>query len=186
MDDEKTVEQKIKTILNKIVDEENPCGSGRIILMNRRYVLLSTDYFTYDLTKDLEELFNAAGDAVLYKGGEKIGRDLYKYYAPIAKEKGVDVFDLIAAVGWYYGWATGEIVEKGENNGVYRMILYHSFEADSFIAREGRTNKSVCHFLKGVLKGIVEEHTGWKYTASEPKCRAKGDELCEFVYKPLR
>ncbi len=185
MVDEKSVETQIKEVLRKITDKENPCGGGRIMLMGRRYVLLSTEYFTYDLTKDLEELFNAAGDAVLYKGGEKIGRDLYEYYAPIAEEKGIDVFDIISAVGWYYGWATGEVVEKGENSGKYRMILYNSFEAESFLQREGKTDHAVCHFLKGVLKGIVEAHTGHRYTSSETKCTAKGDPYCEFVYKPL-
>ncbi len=186
MPDKASMEEKIKEVLGKITSHENPCGGGVIKLMDRRYVLLSTDYFSYDLTKDLEELFNAAGDAVLYKGGEKIGRDLYEYYAPMAKEQGLDVFDIISAVGWYYGWATGEVVERGERDGVYRMILYDSFEAESFLRREGVGTRPVCHFLKGVLKGLVEAHTGMKYTSSEVKCAAKGDEYCEFVYKPLR
>ena len=185
MDELGDVETKIKEVLSKITSKENPCGEGTIKLLDRRYVLLSTDYFTYDLIKDLEELFNAAGDAVLYKGGEKIGRDLYKHYGPIAKEKKIDILDLIAAVGWYFGWATGETVERGERNGIYRMILYNSFEAESFVEREGKSNKPVCHFLKGVLKGLVEELTGSKYTATEAKCRAKGDEYCEFIYKPV-
>lgn len=185
MNDKKEIEERILKIIRKFADK-NPCGEGQIRLINRRYVLLSTDYFPFDLTKDLEEMFNAAGDAVLYRGGEKIGKELYEHYLLIARKYGIDIWDVISAVGWYFGWGTGEVVERGEKNGKYRIKVYDSFEADSFIRRVERTEKPVCHFMKGVLNGIVEGVEGRKYRSEEKMCKAMGGEYCEFVLQPMR
>ncbi len=177
------IAKRIEEIVRKLANR-NPCGEGKIKLMNRRYVLMSTDYFPYDLLKDLEEIFNAAGDTLLYQGGIKVGRDLYNHYINVAREHGIDLWDVISAVGWYFGWGTGEVVERGERDGVYRMVVYDSFEAESFLAREGRGDKSVCHFMRGVLTGLVEGVEGRDYVGHETRCRAKGDEYCEFVIEP--
>ncbi len=174
------LQDKIKEIIKKLADR-NPCGEGKINLLNRRYVLMSTDYFPYDLTRDLEEIFNAAGDTILYKGGKRIGRDLYEHYIHIARKHGIDIWDVIEAVGWYFGWGTGEVVERGENDGVYRIIVYDSFESESFLSREGKSESHVCHFMRGVLTGIVEGVEGKEYHGKEVKCKATGDEYCEFV-----
>lgn len=182
--EEKEIEEKARDLMKKITSK-NPCGSGEIDLMGRRYVLLSTEYFPYELTKDLEEIFGTAGDAVLYKGGERVGRDLYGHYIHLAREYGIDIWDIISAVGWYFGWGLGEVIERGHNNGKYVIRVYNSFESESFIDREKKVKKPVCHFMKGVLNGIVESIEVVKYKAEETKCRAKGDEYCEFVFTPL-
>ncbi len=184
MKDRESIEKKAIEIMEKLADT-NPCGSGEITLLNRRYVLLSTDYFPFEITKDLEEIFGAAGDAVLYKGGEKVGRDLYMHYIDVAREYGIDIWDIISAVGWYFGWGIGDVIERGHDGGKYVIRVYSSFEADSFIKRGAKVSKPVCHFMRGVLNGIVESVEVKKYNAEETKCRAKGDEFCEFVFNPL-
>ncbi len=179
------VVNKIKRTL-ELFQAKNPCGGGKITLIDRRYVMLSTDYFPFDITRDLEELFNAAGDTLLYKGGERIGKDLYAHYLPMARTYGVDIWDIISAVGWFFGWGTGTVIESGENDGRYRVRVYDSFEADSFLKRAGNTEKPVCHFMRGVLNGIVESIEGRKYSSKEDKCLAKGDGFCEFVFEPFK
>ncbi len=174
--DKKEIEKKARKIIDKITKEEY-CGDGKIYRVGRRYIFLSTDYFPYDFTRDLEELFGVAGDAILYKGGYKVGGDLVKYYRNIAEEKNLDIYDIMSSVGWYFGWCIGILIEKGEK---YKVIVYDSFEAESYLKREGKTEKPVCHFLRGVLAGIISEVNGEKYKAVEKKCKAMGDEYCEF------
>ena len=170
-----------KKIIRKMTSE-NPCGEGRITLLNRRYVMLSTDYFPFDLTKDLEEIFGVAGDTLLFKGGKRIGKDLYEHYSPLAEKYDLDIRDLISAVGYYFGWGIGRVVEREE--GVYKIHMYDSFEADSFIKRNGGAKKPVCHFLRGVISGLIESIEKREYRSKEVKCAAMGDEYCEFVFEP--
>ncbi len=172
----KEIEERARKIIDKITKEES-CGDGKIYRVGRRYIFLSTDYFPYDFTRDLEELFGIAGDAILYKGGYKVGGDLAKYYRKIAEEKNLDIYDIMSSVSWYFGWGIGAIVEKDKK---YKVIVYESFEADSYINREGKTKKPVCHFFRGVIAGIISEVEGEKHKAVEKKCRAMGDEYCEF------
>ncbi len=178
----KEIEEKAKKIIRKFASE-NPCGEGRITLLTRRYVMLSTDYFPFDLTKDLEDIFGAAGDTLLFKGGKSVGMDLYKHYHDLADKYGVNTWNLISAVGYYFGWGLGRIVERNDE-GAYRIRVYDSFEADSFIQRNGGAKKPVCHFIRGVLSGLVESVEGREYTVKEVKCAAMGDEYCEFLFEP--
>ncbi len=76
----------------------------------------------------------------------------------------------------------GERIKEGEN---HRMILYDSFEAESYIKNEGKSDKPVCHFMRGVLAGIVEEAEESKYEGKELKCMAQGYNYCEFLIEKV-
>lgn len=176
---EEEIESKAKKTLAKLGKDGRCCSENlKIEFYGKRYVLLSTRYFPYELKKDMEELFGGVGDFVLYRGGKRIGKRLVREYANSIKDKDLSMYDVLSAVGWYFGWATGEAFKDGEN---YRMVLYDSFEADSYIENEGKGDKPVCHFMRGVLTGIVEEAEGAKYEGEEVKCRAQGYEYCEFL-----
>ena len=177
----KEIDDNARKIIRKFAPE-NPCGEGRITLLKRRYVMLSTDYFPFDLTKDLEEIFGVAGDTLLFKGGKSVGTDIYERYHDLAEKYNVDIRDLISAVGYYFGWGTGKVVER--KDGVYKIHMYDSFEADSFIKRNGGAKKPVCHFLRGVINGLIESIEKREYKSKETKCAAMGDEYCEFIFEP--
>ncbi len=173
------IEEKAKEVLKKL-GKDGRCGSDslKIEFFGKRYVLLSTQYFPYEFKKDMEELFGSVGDFVLYRGGKRIGKRLVKVYRENMKDDSLTMYDVLAAVGWYFGWAIGKSIKDGDN---YRMILYDSFEADSYLKNEGVGEEPVCHFMRGVLTGIVEETEGASYEGKEVKCKAQGYEYCEFL-----
>ncbi len=172
------IESRAREIMKKIT-EERPCGKeSKIMRLGRRYVMISIDYFPYDIMKDLEELFGPVGDSILYRGGEKVGKRLVKDYTKIAPIDNLDIFDVMSAIGWYFGWGVGCIKE---DNGKYVVRVYDSFEAESYIRNQGISNKPVCHFLRGVLVGVIEEITKDICKGTELKCKAKGDDYCEFL-----
>ena len=172
------IERRAKETLKKLGKNGRCCSENlQIELYGNRYVLLSTRYFPYELKKDMEELFGGVGDFVLYRGGKRIGKRLVREYANSVNDD-ISMYDVLAAVGWYFGWAIGDSFKKGDN---YRTILYDSFEADSYIENEGKGDKPVCHFMRGVLTGIVEEIEKSKYEGKEVKCKAQGYEYCEFL-----
>jgi len=55
----------------------------------------------------------------------------------------------------------------------------------SYIAKgvAKRSDRPVCHLIKGTIAGGLEALTGWKMDAEETKCLAMGDEYCEFTVK---
>ena len=54
---------------------------------------------------------------------------------------------------------------------------------NSYMARHlpERSDRPLCHLIRGHIAGVMEELTGWKMDAEETMCLAMGDEYCEFV-----
>ncbi len=176
------IEKRAKEVMKILGKDKNFSEDFKIELFGNRYVLLSTTYFPYECMKDMEELFGGVGDFVLYRGGKRVGKKLVKEYNEYVKDKLLSIYDVLSAVGWYFGWALGEYIKEGEN---FRMILYDSFEAESYLKNEGESDKPVCHFMRGVLTGIVEEAEGEKYEGKELKCMAQGYNYCEFLIEKV-
>lgn len=176
------IEKRAKEVMKILGKDKNFSEDFKIELFGNRYVLLSTTYFPYECMKDMEELFGGVGDFVLYRGGKRVGKKLVKEYNEYVKDKSLSIYDVLSAVGWYFGWALGEYIKEGKN---FRMILYDSFEAESYLKNEGKSDKPVCHFMRGVLTGIVEEAEGEKYEGKELKCMAQGYNYCEFLIEKV-
>ncbi len=180
--EKKDIEERAKKIMKMLGKDKNFSEDFKIELFEKRYVLLSTTYFPYECMKDVEELFGSVGDFVLYRGGKRVGKRLVRDYKKYVVDKSLSIYDVLSAVGWYFGWTLGEAIREGEN---FRMILYDSFEAESYLKNEGKGDKPVCHFMRGVLTGIVEESEGGKYEGEETKCMAQGYDHCEFIIKKM-
>ena len=60
---------------------------------------------------------------------EKELKKLVNEYNEYVKDKFISIYDILSAVGW----TIGEYIKEGEN---YRMILYDSFEAESYLKNE--------------------------------------------------
>lgn len=94
----------------------------------------------------------------------------------------------LVAVENALGWAKNEFVEliPGE-----KLILrsHGGYEEEGYRKKYGTTDHGVCYMLTGVAAGFMDlmygsgigpENLG-TFKAEEIKCRAKGDDHCEFV-----
>jgi len=69
-------------------------------------------------------------------------------------------------------------------------VTYNSIEADGYLKEYNKSDKSQCYTLTGLAAGLMDLVYGREFPhglntfeAIETKCRAKGDEYCEFVVK---
>lgn len=66
-------------------------------------------------------------------------------------------------------------------------LLYdhpHSFEADSWIAEQDKTDFCTCVMSAGYSSGWCQESFDIRLTAREILCRARGDAVCRFIMAP--
>ena len=94
----------------------------------------------------------------------------------------------LVAVENALGWAKNELIEliPGE-----KLVLRSSggYEETGFQQKYGTTDHGVCYMLNGVAAGFMDLVYGpglgvenlATFEAKEVKCKAKGDEYCEFV-----
>ncbi len=112
----------------------------------------------------------------------EISREYAKSIAPTYKEITQDKTEAIklvfATVTSLTGWGVFEFPALNPD-GSYTVRIYNSFEAD--IAKKDNPNNShSCTFSLGFIKGLFESVFERKVRVEETKCKARGDEYCEF------
>lgn len=82
--------------------------------------------------------------------------------------------------------ATPTVIEFDRAKGSFLMkgTWTNSYEADLHLAEFGRAQEPVCHTLTGYASGWVTSFWGKPMVAVEPKCRGRGDDICEFEIRP--
>lgn len=76
-----------------------------------------------------------------------------------------------------------EVVNKGEK---VVLGIENSPLAVDHLKSRGKSNAPVCHYVKGVLAGVLEAYYQKKYKAVETSCRATGlSKECIFEFRSL-
>jgi len=153
-----------------------------------RSIIMGTLSFAI-LHEAAEKLAGKAGPAILRAQGEESGRieaeegwrkNLEKFNLSFNLRTVLSTLPTIyAAVGWGKITTEGIDMETGEGT----IIIKNCFEADAILGMGGEKETPQCHFVTGYLKGLLEGITGGKFRVTEKKCKAAGDEYCEFEIK---
>ena len=77
-----------------------------------------------------------------------------------------------------FGWGTMEITEFDTEEGFIRLCVKDSVVADSY---DEEQEKPVCFFIAGMIAGGAGVVLGHDIECREVKCKACGDDHCEFV-----
>ncbi len=183
-----------------------PDKNGVIEYHGRRFVLINYVIF-HDVVKALEQFvgeamtkrmtydfgYNAGKNiAVMFKrssksmGGAalallKSGFDL----KTLEKIKGDTPFEMCAKIVGY-GKHSGflgntDIVCFDTDNHHYIARIRNTFVAAYYRNNGIKAKEPVCHFIAGVVGGVVSELVGEEIVVRETKCEAMGDDYCEFV-----
>lgn len=183
---EKALERS-KKIMATITREPAFSEDAIISRLHRRFVLVSTEYFTVGLMQDIIEFAGVdAAAIIMYRGGYNSGKIIFERYESLVSDKAL-AMEMSAASAWYFGWGIASIYTenvKGELIGHAR--IYESFEAEEYLNREELARGKRCHFFRGVVAGIMSAYANKPYIATEQKCLADGDEYCEFLIKPMK
>ena len=77
-----------------------------------------------------------------------------------------------------FGWGSMKVVELDLEKEFIRLHVKNSLIADSY---EEKQEHPVCHFTAGMIAGGIESVFGQNMDCREVKCKACGDEYCEFI-----
>ncbi len=82
--------------------------------------------------------------------------------------------------------ATPTLIEFDRSKGHFLMkgTWENSYEAQVHLKEFGQSHEPVCHTLTGYASGWCSSFFGSPVLALEPRCRACGDEMCEFEIRP--
>ncbi len=128
-----------------------------------------------DMEKSLLGVMGKAGETALYVGGRAAGKttaNMLKAWGAMTKEQ---VLELVCKSCLSHGLADGKIQEFDETSGSVRVILHDSVEASMYSERQ---SAPVCHFIRGMISGVLEEMFGRKTDAKETQCAAMGAPDC--------
>jgi predicted hydrocarbon binding protein len=151
---------------------------GILKIEDSRFVLFLSDSFV-SVQKRMESLigFEAAG-MLLYEAYKEAGRtsgDLVMRTMRGQTARTVKtILTALANIG-IQGWGRWEIGEYDRSKTIF--IVRDSPIAEAY----GKSERAVCHPIRGVIGGFAEFFTGERRECLEPLCKAKGDDHCEFV-----
>lgn len=108
------------------------------------------------------------------EAGFKVGKNALKVLRP---EDAWKVDELMNYVGW------GQIVKMEEKEDRIRIFMSESFDSRSIRSVKERFEWPACAIERGYIAGLLEAIRNKKCEVEEVRCQAKGDEICEFVFK---
>ncbi|MDY6984828.1 MAG: V4R domain-containing protein [Candidatus Thermoplasmatota archaeon] len=181
MKEEKEAFRESQDIIKKLVNElPYPDEHGKVIRLNRRFVLLDVSYIPFDVLYGIDEIFGPVSKTILFRIGRRWGDEIYARYESLGFGR-EDCLKLSAAGAWYFGWGIFTFELGAESS---RARIYNSFEVESMVVRKGISDENSCHLFPGVISGIYSRFLGEECSIHEEKCAARGDGYCELVATP--
>jgi predicted hydrocarbon binding protein len=181
MKTEEETYSEMQKIFKEIEKEGGISNSeGKIIRVNRRWVMLDTSYLPFDALRELDDLLGPVSHTILYRMGERCGRVIYDRYANLGFDRDTCLRFVIAGA-WYFGWGLVDLEIKEDHA---KVRIYNSFEAESNLINNDINPENSCHAFRGVIAGVWSRYRSGDWSVTEPKCKARGDEYCEFILKP--
>lgn len=183
-------QQKVGQFFSEI--KFNP-EEANISIDGDRYVLLRASSLSIDFLEKITQLYADKGESEALKIGQNFLFDISHVIGlEDAKNihKKLELKDPISRLSAgpvhfaYSGWAYVNILEgvpTSDENYYLRYTHPHSFEADAWISKGKKSSIPVCIMNSGYSSGWCEQSFGIPLTAVEIKCRAKGDDQCEFI-----
>ncbi len=144
-----------------------------------KYLLLPKSIFGA-FYKGLNKVLGVGAKASLYMVGREFGRDFSEEMnarldAGSYTHDMAGVSKVIVDMFMKLGFGKIELAEATQSK-----IVLHAYETPtSEVVKEAK--EPVCHLERGMLAGLIENVVGKQVRVKETKCRARGDEYCEFV-----
>ncbi|MEM2046628.1 MAG: V4R domain-containing protein [Candidatus Jordarchaeales archaeon] len=168
--------------IRSFIDGIEITEDGALIFKGRRFVFAPGVLFSVSLMGALVERFSRVlgpvGRRALVNYGRRLAKELESLGA-----KGV--LEYYLSLEHLMGFGRNELVEFSESRVVYRVYgsLYGE-ETGAYFKMKGIEPTATCnsgYIVEGILNYFAEKEGKPLFTSEEVKCKAKGDEYCEFV-----
>ena len=165
---------------------------GEIKWQNKRYIITMMNILP-GIKKELMDVSGEVARTVVFKAAyndskEAVENVLSSNLAKLANKLGLldrkvseKLAEIIAQQG--FGKAHVKEVDLPEEG---RVIVENSFESQYYLDNDIETEKPVCDMLRGLIAGASHALTEQEMHAEEVKCRALGDDKCEFLISSER
>lgn len=176
---------------------EGSAQEGQILINGERYVLIRSASLSLEFLDVLKELYSnreeseaiRIGNNFLFDIAHVLGKEDAKAFHQ--KMKLTDPVQKLSAgpVHFAYtGWANVEILPESnpspDENFFLKYYHHNSFEAQSWIKTNRKSDIPVCTMNSGYSSGWCEESFGIPLTAVEIECEAHGAKHCTFIMAP--
>ena len=145
-----------------------------------RALLVPAETFS-EIFAVMRERYGASAWVLAFHLGRLLGESIARRLMELVEAPPEDMARLFAQVYTAYGWGKMEVRPLFLGRGI-RVAVEENFEALAY----GRSLEPVCHFTRGVIAGAASAVLGRECSVEEVKCRAMGDERCEFVVREGR
>jgi len=126
----------------------------------------------------MKRLIEVLGDVafpVLYNLGRAEAEYMWERMSREVNKK-EDVLSLLRETYRASGWGIIEFEEINYKEGRAKVRIKQHVVPESL----GKSDRPVCHDIRGYLAGIFSRYFGRRISAAEVKCMAAGNEYCEF------
>lgn len=131
-----------------------------------------------DVEKSFLGMMGRSGETILYHGGKAAGKvDLMRLRSWSGLRTNRELVEQFCKYCLVYGLGNSTVQEFDEAKGFASFIVRDSVEASLYVERQA---KGTCHFLRGMIAGVMEELFSRKADAKEVGCKAMGHEHCVF------
>ena len=151
---------------------------GALFYQGVRYLLIRPETLSA-FQKAVEEKLGAEADELLYAGGFAGGSLSAKKYRDVFKLTAEQSVAFMAQMGTEIGWGKLEIERLDMAAGELTVRV----ESSPFAAAYGRSERGVCHLVRGVFAGLASGIFLREVTVLEAECAAMGHEHCKIVIR---
>lgn len=151
-------------------------SSGALLYKGVRYLLIRPETIT-GFQKAIAASYGPEAEDKLFDGGLDGGRLSARKYKDVFNFSDREIVDFMMTMGNQIGWGNFSLKQYDPQAKRLCVSVAHS----SFAQAYGKSNRGVCHLIRGVLAGMATVLFEGECTAKETACRAKGDEKCLFV-----
>lgn len=179
---------------------KNDITKGTIEISGERYILVRAESMSVQFLEFIKNMYPSlneeesieASSKVLFDMAKSVGKsDAKKFHEKTGVVDPIEKLSTGPIHFAYAGWAYVDILPESHPSPDKEFFLLYdhpqSFEADSWIATNKKTNFCTCFMNAGYSSGWCEESFGVSLVAREILCRARGDKYCRFIMShPLK
>jgi predicted hydrocarbon binding protein len=154
---------------------------GALLYKDVRYLLIRPETLIA-FQKAAEEKLGAGADELLYAGGFTGGSLSAKRYREVFGLSDAQSVEFMAQMGAQIGWGKITVSRFDVSSCTLELVV----ESSPFAAAYGKSERGVCHLIRGVFAGLASGIFSRAVESREEECLAMGHARCKFVIRVVK